>query len=481
MKKQVYNPYLPSYEYIPDGEPRVFGERLYIYGSHDRFGGNYYCENDYVCWSAPLSDLSDWKYEGVIFRHTDHIKDECHKKAEKNGRYYLFAPDVIQGRNGRFYMYYSIADSSIISVAVCDTPAGHYTYLGDVVYPDGQILGEAAGEYFQFDPSIFIDDDGRIYLYSGFCPTNREVDSFGRKFVGCHMCELEQDMLTVRRGPILTISRESSAAAGAVYFEAPSMRKINGRYYLVYSARNTGLYYFISDRPDKDFRFGGRIHSTSDVGMNGYSEEEPCYPMGNTHGGLVELNGRYYIFDHRHTNNSSFCRQGVAEQINIDAQGLIAQVESTSCGLNNGWLIGEGAYPAYIACVLYYEKTVPIDDRTACITQDGEDRESLPGQYIRGISDGCIVGYRYFQGKELSNIRLTLRGRMKGTLYVTCHEEGGRMQDPEKIAVGSCICDIAAGDWETITIPVQVRAGVYPLYFRFRGEGSLDLAEFTLE
>lgn len=184
MKKQVYNPYLPSYEYIPDGEPRVFGERLYIYGSHDRFGGNYYCENDYVCWSAPLSDLSDWKYEGVIFRHTDHIKDECHKKAEKNGRYYLFAPDVIQGRNGRFYMYYSIADSSIISVAVCDTPAGHYTYLGDVVYPDGQILGEAAGEYFQFDPSIFIDDDGRIYLYSGFCPTNREVDSFGRKICG---------------------------------------------------------------------------------------------------------------------------------------------------------------------------------------------------------------------------------------------------------------------------------------------------------
>lgn len=124
MKKQVYNPYLPSYEYIPDGEPRVFGERLYIYGSHDRFGGNYYCENDYVCWSAPLSDLSDWKYEGVIFQHTDHIKDECHKKAEKNGRYYLFAPDVIQGRNGRFYMYYSIADSSIISVAVCDTRRG---------------------------------------------------------------------------------------------------------------------------------------------------------------------------------------------------------------------------------------------------------------------------------------------------------------------------------------------------------------------
>ena len=36
MKKQVFNPYLPLYEYIPDGEPHVFDGRLYIYGSHDR-------------------------------------------------------------------------------------------------------------------------------------------------------------------------------------------------------------------------------------------------------------------------------------------------------------------------------------------------------------------------------------------------------------------------------------------------------------
>lgn len=46
--KQIFNPYLPSYEYIPDGEPHIFGDRLYIYGSHDRFGGSDYCENDYV-------------------------------------------------------------------------------------------------------------------------------------------------------------------------------------------------------------------------------------------------------------------------------------------------------------------------------------------------------------------------------------------------------------------------------------------------
>ena len=50
VKKQAYNPYLPSWEYIPDGEPYVFGDRVYVYGSHDRFGGYGYCQNDYVCW-----------------------------------------------------------------------------------------------------------------------------------------------------------------------------------------------------------------------------------------------------------------------------------------------------------------------------------------------------------------------------------------------------------------------------------------------
>ena len=40
MKKQAFNPYLPSWEYIPDGEPYVFGDRVYIYGSHDYYNGH---------------------------------------------------------------------------------------------------------------------------------------------------------------------------------------------------------------------------------------------------------------------------------------------------------------------------------------------------------------------------------------------------------------------------------------------------------
>ena len=74
MKKQVYNPYLPLWEYVPDGEPHVFGDRVYVYGSHDRFNGRVFCENDYVCWSAPVEDLSDWRYEGVIYKKTQAVQ-----------------------------------------------------------------------------------------------------------------------------------------------------------------------------------------------------------------------------------------------------------------------------------------------------------------------------------------------------------------------------------------------------------------------
>ena len=66
MKLPV-NPYLPSWEYIPDGEPYVFGDRVYVYGSHDMFNGYVFCMGDYVCWSAPVNDLGNWRYEGFIY------------------------------------------------------------------------------------------------------------------------------------------------------------------------------------------------------------------------------------------------------------------------------------------------------------------------------------------------------------------------------------------------------------------------------
>lgn len=93
MMSQVYNPYLPGWEYIPDGEPHVFGDRLYVYGSHDRFGGRKFCMNDYVSWSAPVTDLTDWRYEGIIYKKTQDPR-------MPKGEHEMWAPDVVRGKDG---------------------------------------------------------------------------------------------------------------------------------------------------------------------------------------------------------------------------------------------------------------------------------------------------------------------------------------------------------------------------------------------
>ena len=135
------NPFLPEWEYVPDGEPHVFGDRVYLYGSHDRFGAPIFCVGDYVCWSAPVDDLTAWREEGVIYRRGQ-------DPANRLGLRLLFAPDVARGADGRYYLFYAFDFMGTIGVAVCDTPAGRYEYLGRVHYPDGTPYGRRAGDGF---------------------------------------------------------------------------------------------------------------------------------------------------------------------------------------------------------------------------------------------------------------------------------------------------------------------------------------------
>ena len=92
------NPYLPLWEFIPDGEPYVFEDpdcpgkyRVYIYGSHDNLKWMY-CGRDQVVWSAPIEDLTRWRYDGVIFKVNE--SPELYKLNADGTDDVLFAPDV---------------------------------------------------------------------------------------------------------------------------------------------------------------------------------------------------------------------------------------------------------------------------------------------------------------------------------------------------------------------------------------------------
>ena len=67
MKREAVNPFLPPNVYIPDGEPHVFGDRVYLFGSHDQENGDTFCMLDYEIWSAPVDDLADWSSKGTNY------------------------------------------------------------------------------------------------------------------------------------------------------------------------------------------------------------------------------------------------------------------------------------------------------------------------------------------------------------------------------------------------------------------------------
>ena len=522
-KKQVFNPYLPSFEYIPDGEPHVFGERIYIYGSHDRFNGAHFCLNDYVCYSADVHDLTEWKYEGVIFQkeqdprnqnipmdapilpHLAGIETESPEELNQPGIHAMWAPDVVQGPDGRYYLYYCLDFLPEIGVAVCDTPAGKYRFLGFVKHKDGTPLGRREGDLIQFDPGIFIDDDKTIYLYSGNAPMWIK-DANDKQ--GSQVMQLQEDMLTLKKEPKKLMpdimDSDKKGYEGHEFFEASSIRKINGKYYFVYSSvRSHELCYAISDRPDEGYRFGGTLVDIGDIFLNGRTQEAAVNCLGNTHGGIEKAGDQWYVFYHRQTNRTNYSRQGCAEKIRFDENGKIAQAEVTSCGLNQGALSGRGTYPAGICCHLTGKKgavfseiwrmkmdypylTQDIMDTDPTEERIKKDREE-PVQYIRNLQDGSIAGYKYFDFKSLEGIKIELRGDMEGVVeirssldYPACLCNSPMDVHSGEEVLGRIEFQVHGQKWQEFSGKAWIPDGTAGLYLTFFGKGSADFRRFTL-
>ncbi len=480
MKKQVFNPYLPCYEYVPDGEPHIFGDRLYLFGSHDAFNGERFCQNDYVCWSAPVDDLSDWQYHGVIYR-----KDQ---DPMNDGSRVMYAPDVSPGPDGRYYLYYTLDFLSAVSVAVASRPEGPYAYYGVVRDTDGHILGQRDGDVFQYDPGVMMDEDGSIHLYSGVAcengPLEKRLGNVNRIMNASYHYRLAPDMLTVEESGV-PVAPGGTLAMGTPYeghafFEASSIRKSGGRYYLIYSSNNSHeLCYATAEQPEGPFAYGGVLVSIGDIGLDGRVEDKDADNyLGTTHGSIIRIRDQWYVFYHRQSNDNQLSRQACAEKIQIAADGSIAQVEVTSCGLNDGWLKGTGTYEARIACNLSGKeggiRYMPF--RTAptgmpYFTQDEPDNDTGSVQYIRNMTDGSWAGFKYFLMNGTHSITVRYRGDVDGKLLVSTAEEGSLL---------SLLPVTPGSDWHTTSASFYPLEGKKAIFIRFEGNGSLDLLDFTL-
>lgn len=464
MKKQALNPYLPSWEYIPDGEPYVFNGRVYVYGSHDFYNGYVFCMGDYVCWSAPVDDLGDWRYEGVIYPKTA-------DPYNKEGKMCLYAPDVTVGPDGRYYLYYVLDKVSVVSVAVCDEPAGKYEFYGYVHYADGTKLGEREGDEPQFDPGVLTEGD-KTYLYTGFCGRG------DKSRTGARVQVLDKDMLTIIEEPV-TIVPGCEYSAGTqfekhAFFEAPSIRKCGDLYYFIYSSEVMHeLCYATSRIPTGDFTYGGVLVSNCDMHIDSYKPADlPMAYGANNHGSMVQILDDWYIFYHRQTNGSWYSRQGCAEKLTILEDGSIPQVEITSCGLNGGPLKGKGYYPAYLACNLFTKDPSPYvgGDQYPRVMQDGKDGDEVDG-YVGNIQDTATAGFKYFDMQDVQKITISVRGYAKGVFQVRTTWNGEVLAE---IPVDY------TNVWEDYSAPVTIDNGVHALYLTFRGQGNAMLRSFEL-
>ena len=485
------NPLLPLDTYIADGEPHVFGDRVYLFGSHDKEGGDTYCMLDYEFWSAPVNDLENWSCKGVSYsakqdpQYGDRLK-------------YVYAPDVVQGNDGRFYLYYCMSGEKgaggygqRISVAVCDTPDGKYEYYGFVRNPDGTPMLK----YVTFDPAV-INDEGVIRLYYGtwypfyeygnlldgiyhrveskmFGKSVEEIKSYKDGIMGAIHVELADDMITVKSDPvhIMPSKVKGTSFEEHPFFEGSSTRKIRGTYYFIYSSiKGHELCYATSKYPDRDFVYGGIIVSNGDVGYQGRKEKDRSNTTGTNHGSIECINGQWYVFYHRNTNKTAYSRQACVERIKILPDGTIPQVEITSQGFGEKLELGK-RYPAVICCNLTNGK-MPHQG-------NGIIKKSVPyitcenGEQIIVATNRTKITYKYFDFSS---------GQVKITLSYQSSEAGRIVVMASTQSEPICEAAIVrANTWQEAVFNCSVPEGVQPLVFTWLGKAKIRLRDFTIE
>lgn len=443
-QKVSANPYLPLWEHVPDGEPRLFEDpdnpgkyRIYIIGSHDvRFGS--YCGPDIRAWSAPAEDLSDWRDEGPIFTY------------QVDGKWdVMFAPDLVEIKNkegkNEYYLFPHVngGGSRINFVAKSDRPNGPFKVLNAT--EDGK--GSLPGSMFGFDPSVFVEkvtDPSDPDYARGF----RAYGFWGFQHVDA--AELDPEtMYSVRPGTeIINGFIPSSVRYGQLnprektdnlrvfpgedlgtfnFFEASSIRKVGNKYVWIFSGHsgpdygqgssNSTLRYAYGDTPLGPWKSGGvLVDSRGIVPNQDGSRLVSSNSAHNTHGSIEQIGDQWYCFYHRPPRGFGFARQAVVAPITIEydqqsvADGGAVRIRAYNpyapdgkweCKASNGDeykgaevtsegfnLYGLPPYQYYSAGYACYFS----DNRLLQDSWDVWDNHMTVGT----VQNGNIVGFKYF-------------------------------------------------------------------------------------
>ncbi len=295
---KAQNPFIRN-QFTADPTARVFGDRVYVYPSHDilaqpgkgRVG--WFCMEDYHVFSS--ANLTDWTDHGMIVSQT--------KVPWANpAGYSMWAPDCIE-RNGKYYFYFPTLPKDTvlygrsfgIGVAVSDKPTGPFV-------PEAEPIKGVKG----IDPNVFIDKDGQAYLY--WSQGNIYVAKLKE-----NMKELASEVVTIPNLPTKGLK------------EGPFVFERNGIYYLTFphvENKTERLEYAIGDNPMGPFKMTGVIMDESETG---------CW---TNHHSIIQYKKQWYLFYHHNDYSPKFdkARSVRLDSLSFNEDGTIQKVIPTLRG-----------------------------------------------------------------------------------------------------------------------------------------------------
>lgn len=333
--------YKNDLKHVPLPDPYVIEEDgvYYIYGTTDRTAAV-----TVDCYST--TDFNTFTLHANVYERDG---------GGWSGKTGIFAPEVVK-IDDVFYMYYSSEDKNTgrryIDVLVSDSPTGKFTeYVGEDFY--GNQLNGYESPIFRhndtinlsvLDQTLFIDDDGSMYMYYSVYDTGVSQYIVGFEMVDPVTPDWDTYKVLIRPG------EPTSAPTFFDFFwwetyqdfevaEGPQMIKSpNGKYYLTYSVnhypdRYYTVCYAVSDTPlgdyEKPYEKTGQWTNLLfgyAGGMDGstvYKQWEG-YMSGTAHHCFFKIGDQYMIGYHAHKNrkNSDEGRMFGMDKLFFDEDGV---------------------------------------------------------------------------------------------------------------------------------------------------------------
>ena len=398
----VGNPFMPLWEHIPDGEPYVFEDpdqpgkyRVYVYGSHDDLISEY-CGRDQVVWSASVDSLNNWRYDGVILVVDKNANGEPFDA--KGTADVLYAPDVtlVTDSTGKKTYYLFPNDQTGARnglIAKSDRPDGPFEVCN--WSKDNPNLVDGV---LQFDPAVFVDDDGRVYGYWGF------ERSYAAEFD-------PKTMATVKPGTEIVEDMISGRYQEGKFrfFEASSIRKIKDKYVFIYSRfteegefglpmSNYTLAYCYSDNPL------GR-----QTGTDEYARQAMVAPIEvnveEGKGGKVEITEGEYT-------SEGFARDGL-NPLERHSAGIACWYTGPKPATHE-WP-NNTFYGSYVAASYGGEEGMTKEEALASTKKyDAPYDLRYNTNDVVNNTDGSIVGYKYFNFGNVGGSGYSDKGPLYG-------------------------------------------------------------------